>query len=116
MRCAGKLRRTETNRFRDSLDSKLVQGEISATWPDHRYGCRLTILKRIVVEDTLERSDQVLSVVSIDAELDGHAIDDQAHLLGRPKLSPCDDTPLLYLDTERRCRRASDGPQWIIQG
>ncbi len=80
---------TETNRFRDPLDTKPIQGEISATWPDHRYECRLTILKRIVVEDTivmedtLERSDQVFSVVSRDAELDGNAIDERVHHLSQ---------------------------------
>ncbi len=38
-----------------------------------------------------------------------------ACLLGRPKLTPGVDTPLFYLDAERRWRLASDGLQWIIQ-
>ena len=33
----------------------------------------------------------------------------------QPKLRPGVDTPLFYLDAERKWRLASDGLQWIIQ-
>ncbi len=33
----------------------------------------------------------------------------------RPKLRPGVDTPLFFLDAERKWRLASDGLQWIIQ-